>query len=160
MRLREGRDAVSAKAFEIRPDQVETELVIRAERRIREYLARNPGDKPIEVQAEIGDQETLVVPRQVAVMLAQVLGMLAQGEGVQIMPDRAMLTTQQAADVLNVSRPYVVGLLEADMIPYAMVGTHRRIALADLLQYQRTDYQRRRAVVDELTQLGEELGGD
>ena len=84
--------------------------------------------------------------------------MLANGQGVRIMPDRAMLTTQQAADALNVSRPYLVGLLKAGQIPFQMVGTHRRIAFADLLTYKRQDDQRRRAVLDELTELGEELG--
>lgn len=151
---------MNAKAIEIRPEQVDAELVKRAAQRISLYLARNPGDEPIYVEAEVGDDEALVVPRAVAVMLAQVLGMLADGQGVQIMPNRAMLTTQQAADMLNVSRPYLIGLLESGQIPYTMVGTHRRVAFESLLEYQRGDYQRRRAVADELTRLGEELGGD
>jgi excisionase family DNA binding protein len=150
---------VNAK-IEIRPEQVDAELVKRAAQRIGLYLARNPGDQPIHVQAEIGDDEALVVPRAVAVMLAQVLGLLAEGQGVQIVPNRAMLTTQQAADLLNVSRPYLIGLLESRQIPYTMVGTHRRIGFDSLLEYQRGDYQRRRSAADELTRLGEELGGD
>jgi excisionase family DNA binding protein len=151
---------VNAKAIEIRPGQVDAELVRRAAQRISLYLERNPGDEPIHVQAEVGDDEALGVPRAVAVMLAQVLGILADGQGVQIVPNRAMLTTQQAADMLNVSRPYLIGLLESGQIPHTMVGTHRRVPFEALLEYQRDDYQRRRAAADELTRLGEELGGD
>jgi excisionase family DNA binding protein len=151
---------VSVKGIELRPEQIDAELVARAARRIQEYLAHHPGDEPIDVVAEIGDDEALVVPRQIAVMLAQVLGLLEQGTGVQIMPLNAMLTTQQAADVLNVSRPYLIGLLEAGHIPFAMVGTHRRVAFGDLMDYQREDYQRRRTVVDELTRMAADLGED
>ncbi len=147
--------AVSA----IRPGDVDAQVADRAARRIRDYLARHPDDEAITINVELGD-DALVVPRPAAIMLAQVLGMLATGQGVQIMPDRAMLTTQQAADVLNVSRPYLIGLLDRKQIPYEMVGTHRRIAFADLLEYKRKEDQQRRAALDELTALSEELGED
>ena len=91
-------------------------------------------------------------------MFAQILALLASGQGVQVIPDTAELTTQQAADFLNVSRPYLVGLLEADEIPYRMVGTHRRIRFEDLREYRRRDDLKRRQAADELTQLSEELG--
>jgi excisionase family DNA binding protein len=142
----------------IRPGEVDAELAGRAMRRIREYLQSNPEAEPIEVIGEIGDDEALVVPRAVATLLAQVLSFLANGQGVQLMPDDAMLTTQQAADSLNVSRPYLIGLLEAGEIPYRMVGTHRRITFKDLLDYKRQDDQRRRRVLDELAELSEEIG--
>lgn len=144
----------------IRPGDVDMQVADRAARRIRDYLASHPEDKPITVTVEVGDADALVVPRPVAVMLAQVLALLANGQGVQIMPDRAMLTTQQAADAMNVSRPYLIGLLERGEIPYEMVGTHRRIAFADLMEYKRKDDQLRRATLDELTALSEELGED
>jgi excisionase family DNA binding protein len=151
----------NAAAGGIRPGDVDAQEAERAARRIGDYLASHPDDdEPIAISVEVGDDDALVVPRPVAVMLAQVLAMLANGQGVQIMPDRAMLTTQQAADVMNVSRPYLIGLLEREEIPYEMVGTHRRIAFADLLEYKRKDDQRRRSVLDELTALGEEFGED
>jgi len=142
----------------IRPGEVDADLAQRAMRRISEYLASNPEAEPIEVFGEVGDNEALVVPRAVAALLAQVLGFLANGQGVQLMPDDAMLTTQQAADLMNVSRPYLIGLLEASAMPYQKVGSHRRIAFKDLMEYIRQDEQRRRKVLDDLADLGEELG--
>lgn len=151
---------MSVKGIEIRPEQIDAEFVVRAERRISAHLASNQSEESIEVIPEVGTREPLLVPRPVVVMLGQIFAMLAEGQVVQIIPDRAMLTTQQAADMLNVSRPYLIGLLEDHKIPYTMVGTHRRIAFADLRDYQRTDYQRRRSIVDELARLGEELDED
>jgi excisionase family DNA binding protein len=156
--LREGDMANEVSA--IRPGEVDAEVAGRAARRIRDYLAIHPDEAVITIDAELGDEDALVVPRQAAVMLAQVLALVASGQGVQIMPDRAMLTTQQAADALNVSRPYLIGLLERSEIPYEKVGTHRRIAFADLLEYKRKDDQRRRAAAADVTALGEELGED
>jgi excisionase family DNA binding protein len=134
----------------IRPGDVDAQVAGQAAGHIRDYLASHPDDEPITVNVEVGGGDALVVPRAAAVMLAQVLQLVASGQGVQVVPDTAMLTTQQAADMLNVSRPYLIGLLDRAEIPHRMVGTHRRIALADLLDYKRQDDQQRRAVAGEL----------
>jgi excisionase family DNA binding protein len=153
--------AMTTAVSVIRPGDVDMQVAERAARRIRDYLQSNPDEETISVDAEIGGvEEALVVPRAALAMFAQVLGMLASGQGVQVLPDRAMLTTQQAADALNVSRPYLIGLLEKKEIPYTMVGTHRRIAYADLLEYKRYDDQKRRAAAADLTALSDELGED
>jgi excisionase family DNA binding protein len=142
----------------IRPGDADAQLASRAARRIRDYLTTHPGADPVRIQGELAGDDALVVPRSAAVMLAQILAMLANGQGVQIMPDAAELTTQQAADFLNVSRPYLIKLLEAGEIPFHMVGTHRRIRFQDLREYGRNDDLARRRAADELTRLSQELG--
>ncbi|MGH8571699.1 MAG: helix-turn-helix domain-containing protein, partial [Gammaproteobacteria bacterium] len=90
----------------------------------------------------------------------EILGHLANGNAVTIVPVHAELTTQQAADYLNVSRPYLIGLLEAGKIDYHKVGTHRRIKFADLIKYKENDYASRRADLAELTAEAQRLGLD
>ena len=148
----------SRAAGAVRPGDADAEIALRAARRIGDYLTAHPGADPVRIQGELAGDDALVVPRQAAVMLAQILGFLANGQGVTITPSNAMLTTQQAADFLNVSRPYLIGLLEADEIPYRMVGTHRRIKFEDLREYRRRDDLKRRQAADELTRLSQELG--
>jgi excisionase family DNA binding protein len=113
--------------------------------------------RALAVRGELVGDGALVVPRAAAVMFAEILSLLASGQGVQIIPDAAELTTQQAADFLNVSRPHLIGLLEKGEISYRMVGTHRRIRFEDLHQYRRQDDLKRRQAADELTQLTEDL---
>jgi excisionase family DNA binding protein len=84
-------------------------------------------------------------------LFLEVLGQLANGNAVTILPVHAELTTQQAAELLNVSRPYVVSLLEEQVIPYRKVGSHRRLRAADVLAYKHRDEARRKQVLDELT---------
>lgn len=142
----------------IRPGDADAEMASRAARRIGDYLAAHPGTDPVKIRGELAGEDALVVPRAAAVMFAQILALLASGQGVQVIPDAAELTTQQAAEFLNVSRPYLIGLLEAGKIPFRLVGTHRRVRFQDLREYRRRDDQARRQAADELTKLSEEIG--
>ncbi|MFE1230615.1 helix-turn-helix domain-containing protein [Streptomyces sp. NPDC058745] len=131
----------------------------RALQRVRHYLDTHRERAQITVTVEDSDEtEPLILPREVVELLAGTLAHLGAGRGVSIVPSDAELTTQQAADMLNVSRPYLIGLLKAGEIDYHQVGTHRRIAASSVLEYRRRDDKRRRAAADELTQLGQEMG--
>jgi excisionase family DNA binding protein len=136
----------------------DAELAQRAARRIGEYLTTHPGADPVTINGELAGDDALIVPREAAVLLAQVLGYLASGEGVTIMPESAELTTQQAAEFLNVSRPYLIKLLETGKIPFRLVGTHRRVKFRDLREYKNRDDLERRRAADDLTGLSQELG--
>jgi excisionase family DNA binding protein len=124
---------------------------------VNEYLEGHPDDDLIEAIGEVGTEDALVIPRATAVMFAQILELLAQGRGVQIFPKEAELSTQQAAAMLNVSRPYLIGRLEAGKIPFRKVGRHRRIRFEDLMDYKRKDDLDRRVAADKLAELTEEL---
>lgn len=103
------------------------------------------------------DHETLTLPRPIARMLQDILTQIAEGNAVTIMPLQAELTTQQAADLLNVSRPHLIKQLEGGRIAFHRVGTHRRIRLNDLLGYQRQLKDEQREALDALTAEAQEL---
>lgn len=104
-----------------------------------------------------GDQQ-IDVPVSALRMLVSILAQMAQGNAVSLVPFHAELTTQQAADFLNVSRPYLVKLLERDALKYRRVGTHRRIAFSELLKYRQKLAAEGREAAAKLTQEAEDLG--
>jgi excisionase family DNA binding protein len=105
------------------------------------------------------DGTVIDLPESVFQVLRQVVHILAQGDGVSIVPVHKELTTQQAADILNVSRPYLISLLDKGQIEYSRTGKHRRIQFGNLLTYKRKRDQERREQLAELTRLSEELVG-
>ena len=91
-------------------------------------------------------------------LLARILTTLAEGHKVALIPMESELTTQEAAEIMGVSRPYVVGLLEKGNIPFRKIGTHRRIKLQDLMEFSKRNQEARQKGVQELTEHNEALG--
>jgi excisionase family DNA binding protein len=91
-------------------------------------------------------------------LLTHIVRELARGNGVSVAPLQAELTTQAAADLLNVSRPFLVKLLETGALPFHHVGTHRRVKLADVLAYRNHRSHARRAALAEMARDAQEMG--
>jgi excisionase family DNA binding protein len=102
--------------------------------------------------------EPVEVPESVVRVLAEVLDHARRGEPVRVVANDEEITTQQAADLLNVSRPYLVGLVDRGEIPSRKVGTRRRLKLSDVLLYREINQARRLKAVKALAAEAQELG--
>lgn len=100
----------------------------------------------------------LELPEPIFHLLVRVVRTLREGKAVVLLPESESMTTQAAAEFLGVSRPFLVNLLEKGEIPHHKVGTHRRVHLKDLMEYQRQRDSRRRATLDVLRRQVEAAG--
>jgi excisionase family DNA binding protein len=103
--------------------------------------------------------ETIPIPASVFYVLERVAEVLARGDSITIVPVGKEVTTQQAADLLNVSRQYLVRLLDEGRIPFRKTGKHRRLRVEDVLAFKEKRDKDRRAGLRELSQLTQEFGG-
>lgn len=106
--------------------------------------------------AESAEDQPIELPASVVTLLVDVLAAVAAGSDVAIVPRKTELTTVEAADLLNVSRPFLIRLLDSGAIPHRKVGTHRRIHLEDVMAYKARDDQEREAVLDQLVREAQE----
>ena len=122
--------------------------------------ADSSGVASVRLVGDSSAQEPVKVdlPRKAVRIIIDVLAELAKGNAVTVVPVRAELTTQQAANILNVSRPYLVGLLDEGKIPHRMVGNRRKVLLPDLLEYKRVDDAYRRDIARQLTEEAQRIG--
>lgn len=143
--------ALAGSPQTIAPSEQDAKLAAAAGR----ALARAPGDG---LSVRLQDGSELPLPLAATRLLSRVLAEMGRGNAVTVIPNSAELTTQQAADFLNVSRPYVVALLEKGRIAHHKVGTHRRIRLADLETYRAEFSKAREAAMRELAARAQEEG--
>ncbi len=102
-------------------------------------------------------QRTIRLPVSAFKLLATILTEMAAGNAVILIPQLAELTTQEAADLLNVSRPYLIQLLESKKIPFRKVGNRRKVLLQDLMFYKAKIDEARRKVLDDLAEEAQDL---
>lgn len=136
------------------PDRQSSELAHESAAEITRLLSELPEHE--RAHLKMGGTD-LIVPRQAIELLRRVLTEMAQGNAVTILPVHAALTTQEAANLLNVSRPHLIKLLESGTLPFSKVGTHRRINLQDLLAYKQRRDAENEAAMQELVDQAQEL---
>lgn len=135
------------------PSDEEVELARETGRKIAAVIGQ--GDAA-QLCVHDGD-DRFVIPMRAMKLLAEILNQMAQGNAFALLPVGLMLTTQQAADLMNVSRPYFVKLLEEGEIPFTKTGRHRRVKHEDLVAYMREIDAESRKAVAALTKQGQEL---
>lgn len=140
----------------ILPNSHEIEMARQAERELSPIVADN---KDVVLRVDSPETDSIEIPlsNTAAAYLLKVLSNMSRGNAVTIYPLEAELTTMEAADFLNVSRPYLVGLLEKGKLDYHKVGTHRRIKLVDLAEYKRKRDSGREATLSQLAKESQEL---
>ena len=112
----------------------------------------------LKVVEQDGTEQTVAIPAAAYRLLVDVLTQMAQGNAVTLISIHAELTTQEAADLLNVSRPYLIKQIEAGAIPHHKVGRHRRIRFDDLMVYKQQIHEKSSRALDEMVALSEEMG--
>lgn len=144
----------------VAPTPAEAVLAQESSRHLAKIVASLPKQQALQMRIATGEgpDEQVSIPMSAFRLLNDILTQMAQGNAVTLIPIHAELTTQQAADLLNVSRPFLVEQLDKNVIPHRRVGTHRRVQFKDLMDYKREMDRKRLTVLDELTSEAEELG--
>ena len=131
------------------PPSAQEAAIARASGQLLSRHARNKAS--LKLRVTDGEQaEPIELPAGAVALLMDILEAMAAGQGVTIIPENAELTTVQAADVLNVSRPFLIRLLDEQKIPHRKVGKHRRIRMEDVMAYKASIDAERESVLDQL----------
>ena len=136
----------------------EQEAAIRGQRQLATYLSTKLETQKISIQDANETVHQIELPTSALTLLMSILGELAAGNAVQVVPVHAELTTQEAANILNVSRPHMVKILEEGQLPFHKTGRHRRVLFADLMHYKEQRENESLQAMQELTDRSQELG--
>lgn len=134
----------------------EVTIARESSRTLAAVLETRVDTQEIELATPSGSQR-VTVPVSALRMLVEILTQIGAGNSVSIIPIHAELTTQEAADLLNVSRPFLIGLLDDKVIPHHKTGSHRRIRYQDVVAYKERIDADRKESLDELTKQAQEL---
>jgi len=137
------------------PPTAQDAAIARASGQLLSRYAREKA--PLRLRVTDGEQaEPIELPAGAVALLMDILEAMASGRGVTIIPENAELTTVQAAEVLNVSRPFLIKLIDEGRIPCRKVGKHRRLRMEDVMAYKSAIDQEREAVLDQLAAEAQE----
>lgn len=139
------------------PDEKEINAAAESSRQLAAFLSTKDETQRIELIDESQQREVIELPTFALRLLGEILSELALGNTVKVVPIHAELTTQEGADMLNVSRPHLVKLLDEGALPHTKTGRHRRIKFNDLMAYKKQRDQASYAAMDELTAQAQEL---
>ena len=140
----------------IAPTTLETAMARDSSRQLAVFLSQQKGDS-VKIAFEDKPEEMVSIPLSAFRLLADILTEMSKGNAVTFIPIHAELTTQQAADFLNVSRPFVVKMIEEKKLPCRKVGTHRRVLFQDLVEFKRKTNEDRAKTLEELAKQAQDL---
>lgn len=135
----------------------EAEMAKTAERMIMAALDHSRA-ATITISTDDGSEPHIAVPPGALRLLAQVLGLMARKQPLTLMPDTQELSTVEAANFLNVSRPFLIKEIEKGKLPHRMVGTHRRVLFCDVIEYSKQTRKQQQAALDKMADNARELG--
>jgi len=140
------------------PDEKEIAAAAASSRQLAAFLTSKLETQRIELVDESQQREVVELPTFALRLLGEILSELALGNAVKVVPIHAELTTQEGADMLNVSRPHLVKLLDNGVLPHTKTGRHRRIKFTDLMAYKEQRDRTSRDAMDELAAQAQALG--
>lgn len=142
----------------VHPTQTEIQQAKESSLQLARILPQITNELIFQAKDAQGQTQELHLPASAVQFLLSLLSEMSQGHAVTLVPYHAEMTTQQAADFLNVSRPHLVNILEKGIIPFRKVGTHRKVLFSDIIAYQKETKHRREVALDDLTAQAQELG--
>lgn len=140
------------------PAEREVQAAVQGQRALAAYLATRFETQHIQIFDDRNQAHQVELPTSALRLLVDILAELAGGNAVKVVPVHAELTTQEAADMLNVSRPHLVKLLEDGVLPFHRTGKHRRVRFADLMQYKDARDRASEEAMAELARQAQESG--
>jgi excisionase family DNA binding protein len=138
------------------PTEDDTRLSKESSRILAAHISSNV--QHLKIIEEDGSEQDATIPAEAYRLFVDILTQMSQGNAVTIIPIHAELTTQEAADLINVSRPFLIKQIESGEIPHHKVGRHRRVRFADLMAYKKNIDTARSKVLDELVEESQRLG--
>jgi excisionase family DNA binding protein len=143
-------NAPTPHGFPNLPTAQEVALAKEGSRELSMVMATKEDVQEITIRTQAGEAQIVRLPKAAVELLKDILVNISMGNAVQVVPVHAEMTTQEAADLLMISRPHFIKLLDEKKIDFRKVGTHRRVKYSDVLRFKEMQAATTRATLDEL----------